>query len=207
MKTTDRNQNTKVQRAWNNRLSGINNLLYWMYATDVLNKGEKAKKDSIFRQYYRFYNDGDTPRGVLRKYGISAYNTKVVANRLEQYLEDFVCSILDKYKGKYDKTAYLEFRRNMRIEHVASRIEYGYAPENTDVIKDEALVQEIEAFITRRDAFREKLVSQNPKFESYTTSYIIENGGNFSEDDLDESAIIESRKDRLVKKILDQKTK
>ena len=48
-------------RAWNNKLKSIDDLMSWMYDKDILNKGEKSDKDRIFRQYYRYYNDGDFP--------------------------------------------------------------------------------------------------------------------------------------------------
>jgi len=206
MTNSNRDQKTKVHRAWNNKLKGINNLLFWMYETDVLNKGEKAKKDSIFRQYTRYYNDGDAPRGVLTKYKVGPYDTLNVELKLEQYLEDFICLILNKYRGKYDKTEYLEYMKNERIEKVASRIDWGYVPDNLDIIKDSNLIIEINEFIICRDAHRETLLEITPKFSSYTTSYIIENTENISDDILDEYAIIESRKNRLVKKIRELKT-
>lgn len=197
-------RNTKVRRAWNNRLEGINNLLSWLYETDVLNKGEKGKKDSIFRQYYRYYNDGDTPRGVLTKYKIPGHASDLVEKYLEQYVEDFICTILNKYKGKFDKKAYLTFRKNANIEHVANRLEWGYVPERISVIKDEDLVAKIEVYVERKDAFREALVAKNPKLSSYVLSYIIENSEP-SEDDLDEFAVLESRKVRLTKAVRDLK--
>ena len=199
--TTERHQNTKVRRAWNNRLDGINNLLFWMYKTDVLNKGEKAKKDSIFRQYYRYYNDGDAPRGVLRKYGISVYNKELLEKRLEQYLEDFVCVILNKYKGKYDKTAYLTYIKNTNIESVASDLEYDIDARNLECIKqDEDLTTDIVALTERKTNLRNKLIASFPKYSSYTLSYILDNV-DASDADFDEFAVIESRKTRLANRV------
>ena len=204
---TERDQNTKVQRAWGNRLEGINNLLSWMYETDVLNKGEKGKKDTIFRQYYRYYNDGDAPRGVLRKYSLSMYNKKLVEIKLEQYVEDFICTILNKYKGKYDKTEYLRYRKNTSIEKVATYVEYGYELDTSDleVIKDEAVVSEINELNERATFLRNMVVEENADFSSYSLSYIIENA-NVTEADLDEYAVVESRKLRLAKKVRTLKT-
>ena len=45
----------KTGRANRGRLENIDKLLSWMYTKDILNKGEKSKKDTLFYQYYRFY--------------------------------------------------------------------------------------------------------------------------------------------------------
>ena len=187
---------TKIRRAWNNKLRGINDLMYWLYDTGVLNK-----LNSTFTQYYRFYNDGDTPRGVLRKYGISSYDRKKVEEYLEIYLNEFISSILKKYCGKYDKTAFLVWRKNKAIEAVAWRVESGYDVERLDVIKDEEIKGAIRELERRRHSLRSMVKVQNPEFESYIVRYIVENGKNETEDDRDEIAVIESRQKRLADRI------
>ena len=92
----------KVKRAWSNKLSQIDSLLSWMYEKDILNKGEKAKKDSLFRKYYRFYNDGDNPRGKNYN-GKSQYELPEI---LETELEDFIKKILSKYMSKIDRKGF-----------------------------------------------------------------------------------------------------
>lgn len=116
----------KAGRAWNNKLKGLDSLLAWMYDKNLLTKDEKKKKDIVFRQYYRYYNDGDFPRALARKgmrnpttfYKGNSYTTdKDQAERveiaLEEYLEDFIKQILVKYSGKIDRAAF-RFDKFMR---------------------------------------------------------------------------------------------
>ena len=46
-----------TRRAWSNKLDKINNFLE--YAYDSMSASDKKLKDSVFRAYYRYYNDGD----------------------------------------------------------------------------------------------------------------------------------------------------
>ena len=74
-----------------------------MYSKGILTKSEQSQKDSIFRQYYRWYNDGDFPRGLSSK-GISkGMGDEQVEKALEEMVEEFMKKILNKYTGKYDR--------------------------------------------------------------------------------------------------------
>jgi hypothetical protein len=105
-------------RAWSGKIQNIDNLMSWMYDKGILNKGEQDEKDRKFREYYRWYNDGDKPRGI---YGgdeeIEAY--------LERSIEGFIKKVLAKYAGKYD-------RKDFRIDtllgdlHTLQNIVGGY---------------------------------------------------------------------------------
>ncbi len=92
------------RRAWNGKLQKIDELLMWMYDKDVLNKGEKAQKDSLFHKYYRYYNDGDYPRGMKYK------GKNYIEKNLEDSLDAFIKKILTKYMRNISRK---EFRRNM----------------------------------------------------------------------------------------------
>lgn len=108
------NEDVKPRRGWNH-MKKIDELLAWMYTKNILTKGEKAKKDSIFRQYYRYYNDGDFPRALSAK-GISKWNGKEVVERhLEMMLDDFIKPVLAKYLPSVDRT---EFRLAKALEAV-----------------------------------------------------------------------------------------
>jgi hypothetical protein len=90
-------------RAWAGKLENLDKLFAWLYDKEILNKGEQAKKDSIFRQYYRWYNDGDFPKGLSSK-GISKYQgDDKIERALEDQIEEFMKQILNKYTGKYDR--------------------------------------------------------------------------------------------------------
>jgi len=93
-----------ARRAWNGKLENVDNLMSWMYDKGILSKGDQAQKDRVFRQYYRFYNDGDFPR-ALSALNITKWHDKsTIEGALEQYLEGFIKKILAKYTGKYDRT-------------------------------------------------------------------------------------------------------
>jgi hypothetical protein len=105
----------KARRAWSNRLVQIDKLMAWMYTKDILNKGEKKRKDVLFRQYYRYYNDGDFPKSLESK-GLGRWSDpKQVETALEELLEEFIKKILSKYMGKINrKEFYLdEFLQQM----------------------------------------------------------------------------------------------
>lgn len=117
-------------RAWSGKIGNIDNLMSWMYDKGILNKGEQAEKDRKFREYYRWYNDGDKPRGI---YG----SDKDIENYLERSIEEFIKKILAKYTGKYD-------RKDFRIDTLLGdlftlqNIVGGYKQSNGDVGEPDA---------------------------------------------------------------------
>lgn len=110
----------KPSRAWNGNIKRIDSLLQWMYSKDVLTATEKKQKDTIFNQYYRFYNDGDLPRALANK-GFSKYDmkydSKKIETALEEYLETFIKTILKKYLPKVDRA---EFRIDDSIKNLST---------------------------------------------------------------------------------------
>lgn len=101
-----------ARRGWDGKLKKVDALLAWMYDKDILTKGEKSKKDQVFRAYYRYYNDGDMP-GTLKSQGFNKYSDPAkVEAALEKYLEDFMKTLLTKYLPKIDRT---EFRLDKLI--------------------------------------------------------------------------------------------
>lgn len=73
-------------------------LFSWLYDKDILTQPDKNKKDSLFRKYYRYYNDGDFPRGVTRW-----DHPTDIAKSLEYQAEEFITYVLAKYVGRYDR--------------------------------------------------------------------------------------------------------
>jgi hypothetical protein len=97
------NEASSAGRAWSGKLENLDNLFAWMYDKGILSKGEKAEKDKIFHQYYRWYNDGDFPPS-LRAKGLSKWmGDEKIEQALEALIEDFMKKILNKYTGKYDR--------------------------------------------------------------------------------------------------------
>lgn len=104
----------KAGRAWEGRLKRIDKLLAWMYSRGILSKRDQNKKDSLFRQYYRYYNDGDFPAVVGKEYTKSAPKS-AIEDTLERNLEEFIKDILSRYAGKYDRQ---EFRLDMTVKDI-----------------------------------------------------------------------------------------
>lgn len=93
----------KPRRAWSGKIKKIDELLAWMYDKGIMNKGERAKKDTLFHSYYRYYNDGDFPR-VLSPLGYSRWAPEEkIEQALEELVEAFIKKILAKYAGKYSR--------------------------------------------------------------------------------------------------------
>lgn len=110
-------------RASSGKLKKIDELMAWLYDKNILNKGEKKKKDSIFYKYYRWYNDGDKPRG--KRYS-GLYNDKEIAAELEKEIEEFIKQTLVKYLPKINRA---DFKFDMAISKLNRLI---YVAEEND---------------------------------------------------------------------------
>jgi len=94
----------KAGRAWEGKIKNIDNLLSWMYDKGIMGKGDMGAKDSLFRQYYRYYNDGDFP-GSLKSRGFNSYMpSEKIEAALEELIEDYIKKILSKYSGKFTRS-------------------------------------------------------------------------------------------------------
>lgn len=110
------NEASTPGRGWNGKIKKIDSILSWMYDQNILTATEKKKKDSVFRQYYRYYNDGDFPTALKVK-GISKRSgEKVVETELEKYLETFIKEMLAKYLPKVNRR---EFRLDTLIKELS----------------------------------------------------------------------------------------
>lgn len=100
------NEASKPMRAWSGKLKKIDAILAWMYNKNILSKTDKARKDKVFYQYYRYYNDGDMP-AALKVKGFSKFsNEKRVEEELEKYLETFIKEMLAKYLPRVNRSAF-----------------------------------------------------------------------------------------------------
>ena len=97
----------KKMRAWSGKLKNIDALFHWMYEKGILTATDKKRKDKVFYQYYRYYNDGDMP-AALKVKGFSKWSNKdSVETELEAYLESFIKEMLTKYMPRVNRA---EFR-------------------------------------------------------------------------------------------------
>ena len=95
-------------RAWNKGLENMNKLISWLYDSDVLTKTDKSVWDRKVNKYYRYYNDGDFPKGLKTTSGTPmqkwVHSGEKLEQALERDLEVHIKMLLDKYKGRYDRT-------------------------------------------------------------------------------------------------------
>lgn len=104
----------KPGRAWSGKLKKLDELMAWMYDKDILNKTDKDKKATLFRSYYRWYNDGDFPRTLGPGYSKYMPDSEI-EKALEEKLEEFIKQILRKYAGKYSRT---DFRYDQFVDQL-----------------------------------------------------------------------------------------
>jgi hypothetical protein len=118
-------------RAWSGKIKNIDNLMSWMYDKGIINKGEQAEKDRVFREYYRYYNDGDTPRGL------QGMSDKGIEDYIEKKVEEFIKKVLAKYTGKYDRK---DFRIDTLLGDLSTlqNIVGGYKQSNGSVGEPDA---------------------------------------------------------------------
>jgi hypothetical protein len=144
------NEASFAGRAWSGKIKNIDDLLSWMYDKGVLTKAEQATKDSKFREYYRWYNDGDTPRGL------NGMSDAKIEEYLERSIEDFIKTVLSKYAGKYD-------RRSFQFDKLLS--EYytiqGNLKGSESMGRDKVFDYDINSFIY----FYDKLGKVEPEFD------------------------------------------
>lgn len=167
------------RRAWEGKLEKIDKLLAWMYDKDILTATDKKKKDSVFRQYYRYYNDGDMP-AALKKRGISKWSGREsIEKALEEYLEEFIKEMLAKYLPKADRT---EFRYDTLIKTLTS---VSNVIQDNDVygllnywikkvkIKDDSgkLAELLENLETLYKTLKKKADAADPKSSNTTITY------------------------------------
>lgn len=98
--TTITESKIKPRRAWNRGLNRIDRFLQSVYKD--MTKADQKKKDTSFRRYYRYYNDGDTPRGLRYPSGfsVSKYDPEW---RIEEVLERNVNEVMSYLLSKYWK--------------------------------------------------------------------------------------------------------
>jgi len=149
-------------RAWSGKIENLDNLFSWMYDKDILNKGEKAKKDSIFHQYYRYYNDGDFPRGLSKAKDISRYDSEEkIGKALEEYIEDFMKEILGKYAGKYDRRKFHFDQLLSQLYTLQRNIKFKVPEGQDDNGRTESFSYDVHSFLY----FYKKLGKVDPEFD------------------------------------------
>ncbi len=168
---------TKPRRGWNNKIARIDGLLAWMYDRHILSDRDKAKKDSIFRQYYRYYNDGDFPQS-LRSKGVAAYQGKArVEEALEEMLERFIKDVLARYAGKYNRQ---EYRLESAVKDIAQVKAYADEMEVHDLldvlekdkgVKDDSLSAQVKGLRMSYDVLRKAMTDRSPGFSNHSVAF------------------------------------
>lgn len=147
----------KPRRAWSGRISHLDKLLAWMYDKNILNKTDQARKDTLFRSYYRYYNDGEFPR-VLSPLGYNKWmSDEKIEAALEELIEEFIKKILSKYAGKYSRK---DFRYDQYMEQLGDVIDLIDRSNGTNAY-------DINYFLSKIANPDEELVKLNGELQSY----------------------------------------
>lgn len=102
------------------KMKNIDDLFSWLYDKDILTQTDKNKKDSLFRKYYRYYNDGDFPRGVK---GVTRWDHPTdIAKALEDQAEEFIKYVLAKYVGRYDRNDFKISKYKKQLDSLKRRL-------------------------------------------------------------------------------------
>jgi hypothetical protein len=142
-------------RAWEGKLENLDNLFSWMYRKGILSSYDKERKDEIFREYYRYYNDGDTPKGIEKERGESTEDA------LERTLDDFMKEILANYAGKYDRRKFRFDQLLGELYGLQSNIKFKVPEGQDDMGREENFSYDVNAFLY----FYKKLGKVNPEFD------------------------------------------
>ena len=142
-------------RAWEGKLENLDNLFSWMYSKGILASYDKERKDEIFREYYRYYNDGDTPKGIEKERGESTEDA------LERTLDDFMKEILANYAGKYDRRKFRFDQLLGELYGLQSNIKFKVPEGQDDMGREENFSYDVHAFLY----FYKKLGKVNPEFD------------------------------------------
>jgi hypothetical protein len=142
-------------RAWEGKLENLDNLFSWMYRKGILSSYDKERKDEIFREYYRFYNDGDTPKGIEIERGESTEDA------LERTLDDFMKEILANYAGKYDRRKFRFDQLLSELYSLQRNIKFEVPEGQDDMGRVENFSYDVNAFLY----FYKKLGKVNPEFD------------------------------------------
>lgn len=96
---------------WQGKYKNLDKLMWHMYDQGILTATEKKEKDVRFRRYYRYFNDGDFPRGLKTANGNPVYDgtpKKQVEQALDDDLRRFIKRILTKKQGKYNRAELMQ---------------------------------------------------------------------------------------------------
>lgn len=180
MKISELFEASKPRRAWNNKLEKIDKLLHWMYEKDILLASDKARKDTVFNQYYHYYNDGDMP-AALKRQGFSKYSNKIqVEKALEEYLETFIKQMLSKYLPVVDRKAFridnaieaLSMVEKMASQHDVHQLLTYWVKKVKKF--DENFLTQLDTIQKQYDKIKVKLDAESPSSENITLPYRVE---------------------------------
>jgi len=132
-------------RFWNGELSNIDGWECFIY--DRMTNTDKTRKDKTNRRYYRYYNDGDFPRGLKQENGNpiygwmngSAAGRQIIETALEKTVENNARYMIKKYmtpenRQEFYKYEYRIYKANI-FEDVRRWDGFAYWLDKNRVIK------------------------------------------------------------------------
>lgn len=108
----------KVRNFWNGNLSNIDGWMVFIF--DRMSKGDQQLKSKSCRHYYRYYNDGDIPSGMVMKQGgrITRWTSeKLIEETLEENVYKTASKLIRKYMTPENRREFYisEAYDNLRI--------------------------------------------------------------------------------------------
>ena len=110
------NENVKVTRGWDGKLDYSNRLCGLIVELNLVSESLIKSYENCVHQYYRYYNDGDTPR-LIRAYGVKKSDGE---KAVEEALETEIVRIMSLLISQVQSTTKL--RTFLRKQKSRSRI-------------------------------------------------------------------------------------
>lgn len=115
-----------VRRFWDNKLSNIDGWECFMY--DSMTNTDKSNKDRVNHRYYRYYNDGDFPRGLRTASGmtINKYmGESIIEEALEKTAENNARYLIKKYMNAENRKAFYNYEYFQNKTYLIGDIQIG----------------------------------------------------------------------------------
>lgn len=152
----------KVRRGWHGKLNNINQVLNEL--KPQFTKGELKEYEMVVRQYYRYYNDGDYPRCVMRCNETSYSSVARIERALESVLTDVLLKLVRKYRAEFNKIRHDVVNREkasclkiavraLEEDFSMGTVDYWIEKSNVDVLKDKESVELLKEVRGLHDGF------------------------------------------------------
>lgn len=118
------NENVKITRGWDGKLDYSNRLCGLIVELNLVSETLIKSYENCVHQYYRYYNDGDTPR-LIRGYGVKKSDgEKAVEEALETEIVRIMSLVISQVKSTTKLRTFLRKQKSRsRIFTIKSHID------------------------------------------------------------------------------------